>query len=138
MQRRLIALGEKPKLLIDLGSGDGLFFLSVARRLAPRWPSMRVVLADMKDAVSADTRDQFRQLGWICEILTGDVFDSLKAIDDAAVITANLFLHHFSDEALRGLLALAAALRGGLRGVRAAPLAPRASGQPHGRAFGRQ
>jgi hypothetical protein len=105
---RLAGLDRTPRTLVDLGSGDGLFLLGVARRLARRWPSLHVVLADMKDATSDETRDGFKKLGWSCEIVTGDVFDTLRTVDNGAVVTANLFLHHLSDAALRDLLALAA------------------------------
>src|ERR1017187_4512512 len=33
---------EPPRTILDLGCGDGTFMLSVARRLAPRWPDVTV------------------------------------------------------------------------------------------------
>ena len=48
-----------PKLLADLGGGDGHFLLSVARRLARRWPGVKVLILDQQAIVSAGTRSQF-------------------------------------------------------------------------------
>ncbi|HET7085269.1 MAG TPA: class I SAM-dependent methyltransferase [Rhizomicrobium sp.] len=101
-----------PKILADLGGGDGRFMLSVAKRLAgsrPKdWSGVTVVIADRKPVVSTGTRAQFAALGWRCESLTGDIFETLPAIAPD-IVTANLFLHHFDDGALRRLLALVAA-----------------------------
>jgi hypothetical protein len=95
-----------PRVVADLGSGDGRFLLSVAKRLARRWPRVTVLICDQQDIVSDRTRAEFGALGWNCEVRRGDIFDTLP---DADIITANLFLHHFEDNALSRLLALAAA-----------------------------
>jgi hypothetical protein len=111
MARALVAHAgiAKPGLLIDLGSGDGIFMLRIARRLASRWPSVSVILLDRQDIVSDETRQEFRAVGWSAETVAADVHEFLEqAAPPADVITANLFLHHFPDEALRRLLALAA------------------------------
>ena len=96
-----------PRVLADLGGGDGCFMLSVARRLAKHWPGVRVVILDRQNIVSEQTRAGFAALGWRCETLQGDIFESLPQIQPDIVI-ANLFLHHFDDAALRLLLALVA------------------------------
>jgi hypothetical protein len=96
-----------PKLLADLGGGDGRFLLGVARRLKARWPGVRAVIADRQDIVSAETRAGFAALGWSCEVLQGDIFETLPRIAPD-IVTANLFLHHLEDEALASLLALVA------------------------------
>jgi hypothetical protein len=95
-----------PRVLADLGSGDGRFLLGVARRLAPRWRGVTALIVDRQDIVSPQTRRGFAALGWTCECVTGDVFDVLPRLD-ADVITANLFLHHLGDAALVRLLAVA-------------------------------
>jgi hypothetical protein len=95
-----------PRVLADLGSGDGRFLLSVAKRLARRWPGVTVLICDQQDIVSDRTRAAFTALGWRCEVKRGDIFNTLP---DADIITANLFLHHFEGDALSRLLALAAA-----------------------------
>lgn len=97
-----------PKLLADLGGGDGRFLLGVARRLARRWPGVRAVILDQHDIVSAQTRAGFAALGWNCEVLRGDIFETLPRIQPD-IVTANLFLHHLDDGALRRLLAAIAA-----------------------------
>lgn len=104
--------GEKPRRIVDLGSGDGQHMLRVARRLAPHWPGVTVVLQDQQDIVSEATRDGFAALGWRVETRAADVFDFLAHTppSSADVVTSNLFLHHFVDEQLARLLAGAARL----------------------------
>ena len=95
-----------PKILADLGSGDGRFLLSVAKRMARRWPGVTALICDRQDIVSDRTRAAFAKLGWHCEVRQGDIFETLPQAD---IITANLFLHHFEDAALARLLAAVAA-----------------------------
>jgi O-methyltransferase len=96
----------KPRTLVDLGGGDGAFALAVARRLAPRWPDVMVILLDRQDIVGAETRAAFRALRWRLETVRMDVFDFLASPDvvGADVMMANLFLHHFHGERLARLL----------------------------------
>ena len=104
--------GQQPRTIVDLGSGDGRFMLRVARRLAPRWPGVTVVLQDKQDIVSRATRDAFTALRWRAETSATDVFDFLANArpSSADVVTSNLFLHHFVDDQLVRLLAGAAQL----------------------------
>ncbi|HVW72990.1 MAG TPA: methyltransferase [Rhizomicrobium sp.] len=102
-----LSLFPAPKLIADLGGGDGRFMLRVARRLARRWPGVTVMIADRRPIVSVETRACFARLGWRCETLTGDVLETLPLIEPD-IVTANLFLHHLDDAALARLLALAA------------------------------
>jgi len=102
--------GEPPRTIADLGAGDGQFMLQVARRLAPRWPNVSVVLLDQQNIVSATTRAAFAALQWNVEPTSADVFDFLARSRPLDIITANLFLHHFSDEPLARLLGRAAEL----------------------------
>jgi len=106
MAGALAALPE-PRLLADLGGGDGRFLLSVAERLAKRWSSVRVVILDRQNIVSEITRAGFAALGWRCEVLQGDIFETLPRVEPD-IVTANLFLHHFDDAGLARLLALVA------------------------------
>jgi len=94
-----------PRTIIDLGSGDGQFMLQVARRLAPRWSDVTVVLLDQQNIVSLATRGGFAKLGWRAEPTSADVFDFLARARAADIVTANLFLHHFVDEQLTRLFA---------------------------------
>ena len=104
--------GQRPRTIVDLGSGDGNLMLRVARRLAPRWPDVTIVLQDKQDIVSRATRDAFAALRWHVETSATDVFDFLANARPSGVdvITSNLFLHHFADEQLVRLLASAAQL----------------------------
>jgi len=108
MARNLIEHGgpAMPRVLIDLGAGDGSFMLAVARRLAPRWPNVRVILLDRQDIVSERTRGGFKALQWQCEPVAIDVFDFFDQANQPRVdvITANLFLHHFAPDQLARLL----------------------------------
>ncbi len=101
-----------PKLLADLGGGDGRFLLSLAKRLAKRWPGVRAVILDRQDIVGEETRAGFAALGWHCETLRGDIFESLPRLKPDIVL-ANLFLHHLDDAALTRLLALISVQAGG-------------------------
>lgn len=105
---RALAAFPAPALLADLGGGDGRFLLRLAQRLAPGWPGVRAVIADRQDIVSAPTRAAFAALGWQCENLTGDIFETLPRLQPDMVI-ANLFLHHFPDAELARLLQTVAA-----------------------------
>ncbi len=104
--------GLKPRTIVDLGSGDGQFMLRVARRLAPRWPDVTVVLQDKQDIVSHATREAFAALRWRVETSATDVFDFLANArpSSADAVTSNLFLHHFVDDQLVRLLASMAQL----------------------------
>ena len=102
----LLRQHSRPHRLADLGSGDGRFLLGVARRLAPHWPAVTVHIVDQQYLVSSQTRAGFAALGWKCESVIGDIFETLPHLD-AEVVTANLFLHHLDDLALRGLMTLA-------------------------------
>jgi SAM-dependent methyltransferase len=97
-----------PRLLADLGGGDGRFLLGLARRLARYWPGVTAVILDRQNIVSDQAHAGFAALGWRCEVLQGDIFQALPGLEPDTVI-ANLFLHHLDDAALAGLLALVAA-----------------------------
>ncbi len=107
---RLLRAADRPRVLIDIGAGDGTFMLRVARRLAPRWPDCRLILLDKQNIVSDKTRAAFAILTWRIETVATDVFEFFAAADCPRVdgITANLFLHHFRDEQLSLLLPLIA------------------------------
>lgn len=97
-----------PRTLADLGAGDGTFMLGVAKQLAPDWPNLRIILHDRQNIVSGETCQAFRSLGWEVETVVADVFDFLEHSSDVDVITANLFVHHFSHAPLTRLLEMSA------------------------------
>lgn len=108
---RALADFAPPRLLADLGGGDGRFLLGVARRLK-HWRGVRAVILDRQAIVSGDTRRQFQARGWSCEVVQGDIFETLPRLQPDIVVT-NLFLHHLEDVELARLLGwIAARARG--------------------------
>ncbi|MDB5741412.1 MAG: class SAM-dependent methyltransferase, partial [Alphaproteobacteria bacterium] len=102
---RALARCQPPRVIADLGSGDGRFMLRVAKSLSKHWPGVQLLICDQQNIVAAQTHAAFEKLGWGCEVRQGDIFQTLPQAD---IITANLFLHHFEDAQLAPLLALAA------------------------------
>jgi hypothetical protein len=101
-----------PRAILDLGSGDGTFMLRVAALLARRWRNVSVTMLDQQDIVEPSTRRGFDALGWSSKTTTGDLFGTLREgrLPDVDVMTANLFLHHFTEPQLATLLARLAPL----------------------------
>lgn len=97
----------RPRRLIDLGGGDGRFLLRVARQL-PEWRSVTALVADRQALLDDRTRAGFAALGWRCEMAQGEVRDTLDAMEDGALVMANLFLHHLDDGALAEIFRLLA------------------------------
>jgi hypothetical protein len=89
-----------PRLMVELGCGDGTAMLALARRLSWRTP-IRVQLLDMAPVVSQTTLEGFHQLGWSAEILQVNLHDWVRSAHPCDLIIANLFLHHFRDDELR-------------------------------------
>lgn len=106
MLARALSSFPQPRVLLDLGGGDGRCLLATARRLS--WRGIKAVIADRQDIVTARTRAGFATLGWECIVRQGDVFDAVTELDGGTLVTANLFLHHLDDAALRRLFALLA------------------------------
>jgi len=98
--------GPKPRRMVELGAGDGRFLLRVARRLSLEWEGTGAVLLDRQHVVSPETRRGFAGVGWRPETVKRDVFDWLNppAVPPCDAMVANLFLHHFSEAQLAGLL----------------------------------
>jgi len=115
--------------VLELGAGDGTLMLRVARRIAARWPPVRLTLLDRVDIVSPETRAGFQALDWQTRVVSADVLDwAAGRVDapvtdsspDADLIITTLFLHHFEGAALDALLAGVVA-----RGQRFVALEPR-------------
>jgi hypothetical protein len=102
-----------PRLLIDLGGGDGRFLLRVARQL-PEWRGVTALVADRQAILDPETQAAFPPLGWRCELRQGDVFETLARMDTGALVMTNLFLHHLDDAELERLFALLAGRANGL------------------------
>jgi len=100
--------GRSTGQLVDLGAGDGTFMLKLAKRLWPAWTNVEVTLVDRQDIVHTRTHREFESLTWRSRSVAADVFDWLEHASEQRVdwVVANLFLHHFSDAALRRLMKL--------------------------------
>jgi hypothetical protein len=98
-----------PRRIVDIGAGDGMFMLRVARRVAPHWGNVSLILLDRRDVVTRKTREGFAAIGWKADTMVADAFEGLARQNGGAdLVTANLFLHHFHADELARLLALAA------------------------------
>jgi hypothetical protein len=97
-------LAAAPEQITEFGAGDGDFLLRVAQKMSPQWPKVNVLLLDLQKNVSAHTRAAFAKLGWCADVVVADVFEWSPSGDADEVVIANLFLHHFEDAQLSGLL----------------------------------
>jgi hypothetical protein len=123
--RRIIERGMQPAMgrstpglrlrVLELGAGDGSLMLRIAQDLSKWWPAAHVTLLDRLALLSAETSAAFARLGWSVEMLSVDVLDWAAAPAPPRrasrwdVIVANLFLHHFDELLLPGLLSAIAA-----------------------------
>src|SRR5262245_6257268 len=96
-QLRRTAGGKEKLCIADVGAGDGTFMLRVAQCVAGDLKNATLLLVDRQAIVSTETRRAFKSLGWRVEMVQADVFDWLASPQPATVVTATLFLHHFSD-----------------------------------------
>jgi hypothetical protein len=106
--RALRAEPSPPRLIVEIGAGDGTLLLRVARRLGSRGRT-RAILVDRRPSLSAATRDGFDAAGWHVDTCESDVFEWLcrPRAETADVTVSNLFLHHFNEHELVNLLNLA-------------------------------
>jgi hypothetical protein len=102
--------GLRGRRMVELGAGDGRFLLRVARRLFPGWRGTSAVLLDRLKIISPETRQGFEALGWRTESLHADALEwvAQPAAPAWDAMLANLFLHHFHEVQLAGLLRAAA------------------------------
>jgi 2-polyprenyl-3-methyl-5-hydroxy-6-metoxy-1,4-benzoquinol methylase len=96
---------EPPVSMVDIGSGDGTFALTIARRLARHWPGVSVTLVDRQAIVGEATVEAFGRLGWRAERVSAEVFEFFARSRQYNLVIANLFLHHFASPRLSELLA---------------------------------
>ena len=101
----LVRAGAAPiASLAEIGAGDGAFALRMVARLGTPTTCARIMLVDRQPVVAAETRAAFTRQGWEARVETADVFDWLASAPVCDAIVANLFLHHFQDDALSRLL----------------------------------
>jgi hypothetical protein len=100
----------RPLRWIEIGAGDGVLLLPLARSWAARGGTAEVTLLDRQNFVSAETLRTFTALRWCVTNVATDVFSALEQPGPVVdVMGANLFLHEFPAPALRALLRLVAA-----------------------------
>lgn len=94
-----------PRRIVEIGAGDGEFMLHVAHRCRRHWRDVDATLVDRQQPLKAQVRARLSEMGWRVESANTDVFDWLQqaAPQSADAIVANLFLHHFTGDELRGL-----------------------------------
>jgi len=99
--------GTAPRTILDLGAGDGSLMLRVAKQRRLRWPNVAVTLLDRAQSIDALTLAGIRATGWAPDIVTADVRDWIASPASSKwdLVVANLFVHHFADDALRALFA---------------------------------
>lgn len=98
-----------PETLVELACGDGELVLKLLR--LNQWRPKQLILLDQQPVVTTKTLAALREQVGSVEVVTADVFAWLaeKQNEGVDLITTNLFLHHFTDEQLAGLLKLIAA-----------------------------
>lgn len=101
---------RSPRLIVELGAGDGTFLLRLVQRPPLRWQGGKIVFVDRQGIVSQSTRAAFNALGWEVETIAADVLSWLPhaSLGPVDLMIANLFLHHFHSRQLTELLSHAA------------------------------
>jgi hypothetical protein len=125
---------EPPRVLAELGAGDGAATAETLLAAFPKANGARLILVDRQPCVAAATIRALERGGWDVCVEAADVFEWLEGTCQADTIRANLFLHHFDDAMLARLFALASRVTqrfaaieprrsfAGLLGVAALPL----------------
>ncbi len=100
-----------PRRILELGAGDGTLLLRLVRAIGSDWTGGELVLLDRQDIVTPQTRAAYRQLGWSVTVMRTEALAWAQAPSAAHydLCIATLFLHHFDDAKLRGLLRVIAA-----------------------------
>ena len=101
---KIAALPQAPRVIVELGAGDGTLMLRLARTWVAQWPHVKLYLVDRQPAIAGATLDVFKSLGWNAEAVVAEATDWLTRMPPADIIVTNLFLHHFDDAPLADLL----------------------------------
>ena len=103
---RGLHLACPPRRVLELGGGDASLVLRLAQALRPQWPHVSLTVLDRHDVVSAQTRAAYRALGWELQVARQEALEWAAAAHseryDFCICT--LFLHHFDEKSLPGLL----------------------------------
>src|SRR3954471_6722220 len=104
IEQSLARLRARPRTILEIGAGDGTLMVKIAEKFAPVWKKDIVVyFLDMRPSVSGETRHSIESHGWKTEVLQVNLRDWVQRPnpEQADLILANLFLHHFSFEELK-------------------------------------
>jgi len=101
---RRSSLGPGALTLADLGAGDGSFALRLVRELRPTQVISAITLVDRNARVLAEVRQGLAGLGCELQVVKQDVLPWLREAPAFSIMMANLFLHHFPNDALGELL----------------------------------
>lgn len=114
IDRHLDTSQDRPARILELGCGDGRSMLRLARRLSRCSPPADLTLLDMAPTVTEQVLAGYRVLGWKVRVVTADALGWLKEGTGGHydLALANLFLHHFKDGDLAGLMRALAARTG--------------------------
>jgi hypothetical protein len=101
-----LRLAAQPKIILELGAGDGSLLLRLAAAVRPRWTDVRLTLLDRQHMVNSETVESYRRHGWEVTTVCEDalVWARQSAHQHYDLTVATLFLHHFEDSELRELL----------------------------------
>ena len=122
IRRACPVFGVRPCRIVEIGCGDGLLMLEVARRMPAGAASVELVLLDRQPIVEPSTLAAYAQAGWTARTRTADVTAWADESEPVDLVVANLFLHHFDAATLAALLAAVAR-----RGAALATVEPRRS-----------
>lgn len=106
----LKAQPHSPRLIVELGAGDGTLLLRVVQQPTLRWQGGKIIFVDRQSLVGQGTRAAFNVLGWDVETVEADVVAWLQHAPPGPIdmMIANLFLHHLNSQQLTALLSYAA------------------------------
>jgi hypothetical protein len=96
-----------PNEIVDLGAGNGRFFLPIARRLDTTWTNRRLILVDSADGFDPDIAEQFRRAGWNAKVEIFDALEWLRGLNGRRIgaVIGNHFFHQMHDSTLSEMFA---------------------------------
>ena len=97
-----------PTSILEIGAGDGLFTLELARRCHRFWPGVKIIALDRQPCLSPGTIEIMSALGWPVTALAMDIRNWQPGPESHDLIVANLFLHHLDFDDLETLFQKAA------------------------------
>jgi hypothetical protein len=99
---------DAPRVLAEIGAGDGAMAAENVLATFPRGNGSTLVLVDREPCVADSTLRKLQRAGWVPRVVAADIFEWLAAAGEVDAICANLFLHHFENDALAALFRAAA------------------------------